>query len=166
MTRTIGIISDTHRSYCNKAFRSNLELAFGNCEVLIHAGDITEMSVLEAFVGWELIAVHGNMCSRAVQDYLPESRVFSLDDFSFALCHGAGLIGAIEERLFEQFPDVDCIIYGHTHRPATVYIGAVLCVNPGSFAGTGRHGAVGTYAILETSETGIEAEIHALPQTL
>ena len=164
MTRTIGIISDTHRSNCNEGFRSKLELAFGNCDVLVHAGDITEMSVLDAFTGWELIAVHGNMCSQSVQAYLPESRVFSLDTFSFALCHGAGLSGSIEECLFERFPDVDCIIYGHTHHPVTVYRGAVLFINPGSFAGTGRYGSAGTYAILKTSETGIAAEIHSLPQ--
>jgi len=164
MANRIGIISDTHLTGCSDMFTRLVDSTFQDCNIIIHAGDITNMSVLDAFSGKTLFAVHGNMCSRPVKNRFPESQSISIDGYSIAVCHGAGLWGSIEEQLYDRFFDADCIVYGHTHQPANHYVGRILFINPGSFVSTGRYGNPGSYAILETSENELTATIHSLPQ--
>ncbi len=164
MANRIGILSDTHLSTCSPAFSRLVGTVFHDCSTIIHAGDITDIGVLDAFSDKTLYAVHGNMCSRSVKNYLPESARFSIDGHVIAVCHGAGIRDSIEDTLYNRFPDADCIVYGHTHQPAQHRYGKILFINPGSFTGTGRFGAPGTYAILESSKSGLSATIHPLPQ--
>lgn len=165
MTIRAGILSDTHLFRPDSRFKRQLKQCFQDCQVIIHAGDITEQGVLDAFDGKRLYAVHGNMCSAQLRRQLPEATTFSLGDFTIGLTHGAQLRGDIESRLWELFPEADCMIYGHTHRPVCHRIGQALILNPGSFKGTGRYGAPGTYAILRAGKT-LEAQLFELPSVL
>ena len=162
MANRIGIISDTHLTTCSDAFSRLVGKVFQDCSIIIHAGDVTDLGVLEAFSGKTLYAVHGNMCSYSMKKRFPESERFSIDGHAIAVCHGAGIRGPIEEHLYDRFFDADCIVYGHTHHPENHYFGKILFVNPGSFAGTGRFGNPGTYAILESSKNGLAATIHTV----
>ena len=164
MIHKIGILSDTHISQCSGVFRQQVDVAFGDCETIIHAGDLTNLDVLEAFSGRTVYAVHGNMCNYNTRTNLPESRVVTLNDHSIAICHGDGIWTDVEDSLLERFPDVDCIVYGHTHRAVNHFTAGILLINPGSFRGTGRYGSPGTYAILTAREDKLSAAIHTLPQ--
>ncbi|PIE59909.1 MAG: YfcE family phosphodiesterase [Desulfobulbus propionicus] len=157
-----GVLSDTHLLQPDRHFRQLVDQCFAECDIIIHAGDLTDISVVQAFAGKTLYAVQGNMCSHEVQSTFPLSRTFSLGRFKVGLTHGARLGFDIESRLWEIFPEVDCMIYGHTHRPVCHTVGSVLIVNPGSFQSTGRYGASGTYAILEAADT-LTGTIHSLP---
>ena len=163
---TIGILSDTHITAPTADFNRNTARAFADCDIIVHAGDLTDMGILDAFRGKEIHAVSGNMCNSRTRADLPEMKTFVVDGFLFALCHGAnGPRHNIEERLFDQYPEADCIIYGHTHNPLCHRVASTLYINPGSFKGTGRYGAPATYAIATTSATGITAKIFELPQS-
>lgn len=162
--RKIGILSDTHISSSNEAFEHNVLHAFRDCDTVLHAGDIVDLSIFKSFTGKELYAVHGNMCNHVTRMSLPEERAFVIDGYLFALCHGAGPRHNIEERMFNRFPEADCIIYGHTHTPACHTIGTTLILNPGSFLGTGTYGSPGTYGLLVIDEHGLHGSIHSLPQ--
>jgi putative phosphoesterase len=163
MERTIGILSDTHLYGISKHFRQHSEIAFGSCDTIIHAGDLTDLEILEIFHGKEVFAVHGNMCELATREALPESRIISVNGFQIAVCHGTGNRSTIEERLYERFYEADCIVYGHTHQPVVHRRGDVLYVNPGSFQQTGRYGNPGTYAILSVGINGLSADLQTLP---
>jgi putative phosphoesterase len=160
---TIGIISDTHLSEPDQRFLKQCRDAFAHCDTIIHAGDLTDDSVLSVFTGKKIHAVRGNMCNLNTQRTLPERKQITVGGFSIAITHGAGPRHNIEERVFEMFPEADCIIYGHTHIPVCHYYGSTLLINPGSFQSTGRYGAPGTYAILKIDETGLQGHIHNLP---
>lgn len=162
---TIGILSDTHSSTCDESFQKRVSYAFAGCEVIIHAGDLTDISILSAFAGKEVYAVHGNMCTNATRKALPEQRTIIVEGYSIGICHGAGDRHNIEDRMFDLFPLTDCIIYGHTHRPVCHTINSTHIINPGSFQSTGRYGAPGTYALLKIDDTGLHASIHELPAT-
>jgi hypothetical protein len=150
MASTIGILSDTHLSSAGELFRAQVAACFAEAEVILHAGDLTSLAVLEPFADKKIYAVHGNMCDRAVLNTLPVSRIIELAGFTIALTHGHGLgYGDLEDRLLMAFPETDCIVYGHTHRPVCHRLGGILFINPGSFTGTGRHGGAGTYALLK-----------------
>lgn len=164
MANRIGIISDTHLPGCSDIFKQQIDLAFLDCCTIIHAGDMTDLGILHAFSGKTFFAVHGNMCSPAVKKRFPESRSISIDGYTIAVCHGAGMQNRIEDGLYDRFFDADCIVYGHTHQPVNHRTGRILFINPGCFTSTGRFADPGTYAILETSENGLKATIHSLPQ--
>lgn len=164
MNQKIGILSDTHLHVVSELFRQQTEIAFAACGTIIHAGDITNMDVLEVFNSKTLFAVHGNMCGPEARAMLPESRLVCIGGYKIAVCHGSGTWHSIEERLYDRFHDAHCIVYGHTHKPAVHWRGDILYVNPGSFQGTGRYGSPGSYALLTLGPEKISAEIKMLPQ--
>ena len=154
-----GILSDTHLFAPDRTFASRAARAFGDCEIIIHAGDLTEIGVLDIFRDKKIYAVHGNMCSRVTRERLPSQLRFEVGNFSFGLIHGAGLGFDIESALWDIFPEADYVIYGHTHQAACHRQSDKLFINPGSFRSTGHYGAPGTYALLSIGET-LEVAIH------
>lgn len=163
---TAGILSDTHMDSVNDIFLKQCAAAFADCDVIIHAGDLTGLSILTAFKGKEIHAVCGNMCNRDARHALPAKKQIVLSGYTIGITHGAGPRHNIEERVFDTFPAVDCIIFGHTHIPVCHKIGQIILINPGSFRGTGRYGAAGTYGLLHIDDDGLNASIHSLPDQL
>ncbi len=165
MTVKAGILSDTHITTPDKRFRRLVECCFSDCSIIIHAGDLTDIHVLDVFAGKTVYAVHGNMCRGKAQQALPQATSFTLGKFSIGLTHGAELGYDIESGLWDLFPEAHCVIYGHTHRPVCHRPGGRLVINPGSFQSTGRWGASGTYAILEAGDdlTGAIMEVPYQP---
>jgi len=162
----VGILSDTHIHTPDNAFLRQCAAAFAECDTIIHAGDLIDVAILRAFNGKEIHAVSGNMCNIATKQALPNEKHIVLGGYAIGITHGAGPRQNIEERVFDQFPDADCIIFGHTHQNVCRKFGRTLLINPGSFTGTGRYGAAGTYALLHIDADGLRAAIHTLPDVL
>ncbi|MGW8195093.1 MAG: metallophosphoesterase family protein [Desulforhopalus sp.] len=162
---TVGILSDTHLQSTDDNFISRCTAAFNGCDVIIHAGDLTDIAVLSAFQGKDVHAVCGNMCSQVTKKVLPGEKEIVLGGYSIAITHGTGPRHNIEERLFSRFPASDCIIFGHTHLPVCTSFGSTLLINPGSFQDTGRYGAGCSYALLRIDHSGLRATIHNLART-
>ena len=162
MTIRAGVLSDTHLSRPDKHFQQQIKACFQACDVIVHAGDLTDPSVLEPFHDKTVYAVHGNMCNLAAQTRHPARLLFSLGRFTIGLAHGAGLGPDIETALWDLFPEADCLIYGHTHRPVCRRYGPALMLNPGSFQSIGRYGAPGSYAILEAGDE-LRGQLFSVP---
>ena len=163
MTR-IGILSDTHITRLHPWYNKQVETAFQDCSVILHAGDLTDISILDIFKGKEVHAVHGNMCEHSSRKNLPTSKLITIEGTSIGLCHGAGARHNIEERMWDLFPAADCIVYGHTHIAVNHRFAKSLFINPGSFQPTGRYGASGSYAILTINDNGPKAELYEFRQ--
>jgi predicted phosphodiesterase len=58
----------------------------------------------------------------------------------------------MDEAMEEKFGHVDCLIFGHTHRPCNRMEGGLLWFNPGSATGN-RFFPVNTVGILEVGKT-------------
>ncbi|SDO45533.1 metallophosphoesterase family protein [Desulforhopalus singaporensis] len=155
----VGILSDTHLHHPDGEFITRCRSAFASCTAIIHAGDLTSVEILSAFQGKKVYGVHGNMCNQMTRMTLPEKQQVRLGKFLIGITHGAGPRHNIEERVFDLFPEADCIIYGHTHQPICHYLGTTLLINPGSFMGTGRYGAPGSYALLTVDDNGLDGKI-------
>ena len=140
-----GVLSDTHIRVADATFCRRVAQIFDGCDVIIHAGDLTESGILTAFAGKTVYAVHGNCCSAVTRVTLSERLLFKLGNFTVGLAHGNGRKN-IEDSLWMDFPEADCIVYGHTHRAVCRREGDKLFLNPGSFQS-------GSYAILEAGET-------------
>jgi len=156
---TIGVLSDTHLIEPDKWFREKAELCFADADMILHAGDLTSLSVLDVFAGKTVHAVHGNMCGPKTITTLPASKIIEVGGFRLALVHGAGYLRNIEGRLFDVFAPIDCIVYGHTHRPVCHRYGPTLMVNPGSFTATF------TYGIIKVNRHSMEGRIHTIGDT-
>ncbi len=155
-----GILSDTHLTTPSPGFARMAEKAFKDCDVLFHAGDLTDSSLLQVFTPKTVYAVHGNMCSAATKHELPHHRRVTLAGYTIGICHGAGRRDTIIDRMWDMFPDVDCIIFGHTHIPYCRKHGDILFINPGSFQASSSYGAEASYAILTINEEGLQAKLY------
>ena len=131
----IGVLSDTHLSRPTEELAALMEGPFQGTEMILHAGDLTELTVLDAFPEKKVIAVCGNMDSAAVRQGVPGQRVFQVGPFKIGLIHGWGGPSGIEERIAREFSGVDCIVYGHTHQASWREREGVFFFNPGSFGG-------------------------------
>ncbi len=149
----IGVLSDTHINGPSPGFLQKIQVCFKDCDVIFHAGDLTDISVLQVFKDKEVYGVHGNMCMTSSRSVLPKRQIIELGGFKFGLAHGDPYRSQVEDHLFHDFPQVDCIVSGHTHQPVCHEMYDVLFMNPGSFTSTGHYGSPGTYGILTLAES-------------
>ena len=147
----VGVISDTHLRQVNRDLEELVAGPFKDVEMVLHAGDITELAVLQFLAGKEIQAVCGNMDSPALRRQLPNQRTLHVGKFKIGLIHGWGGPQGIEERVRREFSEVDCIIYGHTHVASQATRGGVLFFNPGAFGG-GFASAKRSVGLLELGE--------------
>jgi putative phosphoesterase len=139
-----------------KATRELFELqhtVFADVSMILHAGDLTELEVLEAFSGKEVVAVHGNMDSGPVRNTLPAKRVIEVEGFRIGIIHGLGSPFGVAKKVGAVFDKVDVIVYGHTHRAENKVRDGVLFFNPGAFSGGFPFFGRGSVGILTLGET-------------
>jgi len=148
---TIVALSDSHTSTLSK-LPAALRQALENADLIIHAGDHTESSLLDELkqLG-DVLAVAGNMDSTAIKVHLPRRQLATFDGKTIGLTHGSGAPWGIAQRVRETFPeDPDLIIFGHSHVSFIGVVAGVMMVNPGP--------AHNSYAEIRLGEE-IEAEI-------
>jgi putative phosphoesterase len=130
----IVVLADTHISDPLVKFPRQLIDAFKDCDMIVHAGDLTEAPVLDAIrLISEVKAVAGNMDSIELKKMLPEKIVFKAGKITIGVTHGKGTPNGILKNVsgaFKSKPDV--IIFGHSHIPFSEKIGGSLYFNPGS----------------------------------
>jgi len=131
----IGVVSDTHLHKPSDELWRMVRDVFAGASMVLHAGDLTEMAVLDAFRDKEVHAVCGNMDGYQVAGSLPAKKIVEVRDFRIGLIHGWGARGDLEDRIVGEFEEVDCIVYGHAHRAANHVRNGVLLFNPGAFSG-------------------------------
>ena len=148
----IGVISDTHLNQPVQMLEELMTGPFQEAEMILHAGDITELAVLESFGGKETLAVCGNMDSPALRRQLPPKRTFQAGKFQIGIIHGWGGPQGIEERIRREFGPLDCIVFGHTHTPSQTRREGVLFFNPGAFTGS-LHTPKKSVGLLDVGDT-------------
>jgi len=153
----VGVLSDTHISQAGPEFRAKAAACFADCSMILHAGDLTELAILEVFGDKEVHAVAGNMCGSRTRAALPSRKTIQVGGFTIGLMHSPRYSYDPEELLLEEFPEADCIVYGHTHRPVARRIGKIVMLNPGSFTAGG-----GTYGVIEINDQ-LRAFIREVP---
>ena len=110
------LISDTH---LRKGDASRLIDRLGDhldsADVIIHAGDVTDVSILEALEAFAPVrAVLGNNDRGVV---LPERLVVGIDGCEVAVVHDSGASMGRAARLRRWFPEADVVVFGHSHLP-------------------------------------------------
>jgi len=148
----IGVISDTHLPACNEKLRKIVDRYFRDADLIVHAGDLVNLDVLEAFGSKPVKAVCGNIDPVSVRSALPDRLILEIRGLRLGVMHGWGSAEHLEERIFALLGPGDCVIYGHTHYPANRIRNGVLFFNPGS-ALDRRYATDTTVGILDVGDT-------------
>ena len=151
MGNTIIALSDSHTSTLSK-LPAALRQALEDADLIIHAGDHTESSLLDELrqLG-DVLAVAGNMDSTAIKVQLPRRQLVTFGGRTIGVTHGSGAPRGIEDRVRKTFPeDPDLIVFGHSHVSFTGVLAGALMINPGP--------ARSSYAVIRLGEE-LEAEI-------
>ncbi|MBU4251497.1 MAG: metallophosphoesterase [Candidatus Omnitrophica bacterium] len=147
----IGVISDTHILDKGGHIPGVVLDAFKHVDLIIHAGDIVSLGVIEELksVCAKVVAVAGNMDQEAVRKKYPVKQVLEILGVRVGLMHGAGPALNLPELLKDAFREDNCdlIIFGHSHKPMNERIGGVLFFNPGS--ATDFSAAYNSYGIIK-----------------
>ncbi|MBU1275184.1 MAG: metallophosphatase family protein [Proteobacteria bacterium] len=143
----IGVISDTHLNGFDQELAEKAAEVFAGVDIILHAGDLTSLLVLDALEAPEVIAVAGNMDGPAVRANLPAKRIVTAGGFKIGLIHGWGSPMGLAGRVAREFSGVDAVVFGHSHRPTNLVKKDILLFNPGSYA-KGFLGS-GTVGLLE-----------------
>ena len=103
-------------------------------DLILHAGDFTSIDTLVEIesIGPPLAAVYGNVDSEQVRRHLPPERVVDADGVRIGMLHDAGPSRGRIERMKLRFPDVQAVIYGHSHIPLHEEQDGLQVFNPGS----------------------------------
>ncbi len=157
----IGVISDTHISTQSKRLPSVILDAFRQVDMVIHAGDIVDLSVLEQLreVCHEVKAVWGNMDPYEVRAKLPEKEIIEIAGHRIGVMHGWGHPKGLIEVMSEAFKEdkVDLIVFGHSHSAVNKKSGGIIYFNPGSPTDK-SFTDYNSYGIIEIND-GIRGEI-------
>lgn len=172
----IGVLADTHIPDLRRSLPMRVMDIFSSVEIVLHAGDITALSVLQQLQESVSLtfAVYGEDDSPQVRGYLQESQVLEFGGLRVGLIHGnraartemnirlARLLRRDPydrqylEYLLGRFSNVDAIVFGHTHMPYARVHEGVFFFNPGSINPYRSEPSVG---LLEIDNRGIRGRI-------
>ena len=132
----IGIISDTHIPQFKKLPESIWE-HFAGVELIIHAGDLSVLSIIEELETIApVVAVQGNVEKDEVIHTLPIKREIVVGHCRIGIVHILGDSHNRERIARQEFPNAQCVVFGHSHIPYNQEHEGLLLFNHGS--GTDR----------------------------
>lgn len=129
------LMSDTHLPKRAKELPAPLFAELPRADVVIHAGDWVDAATLDLLESrsQRLIGVYGNNDGPELRARLPEVARADLDGLRLGVVHETGAAVGRERRCAARFPDLDVLVFGHSHIPwdTTAPTGLRL-LNPGS----------------------------------
>ena len=129
------LISDTHLPVRAKKLPDPVWRAVDESDVVIHAGDWVGVQLLDDLEKRAnlLIGCWGNNDGPELRARLPEVARATLAGLSVAVVHETGQAAGRELRCEAAYPDVDLLVFGHSHIPwDTTAAGGLRLLNPGS----------------------------------
>jgi uncharacterized protein len=132
MNRKIGVISDTHIPHF-KQIPDAVWQHFAGVELIIHAGDLSVLSVLgELETIAPVVAVQGNIEEDEVRLKLPIKREITVGHCRIGIVHILGEAHNRAKAARQEFPTARCVVFGHSHVPYNQEHDGQLLFNPGS----------------------------------
>jgi uncharacterized protein len=104
-------------------------------DVVVHAGDWISVELLDTLESRaaRLVGVWGNNDGPPLRERLPEVARVQLDGLRLAVVHETGAAAGRERRCAAAYPDVDVLVFGHSHIPwDTTAESGLRLLNPGS----------------------------------
>ena len=132
----LGVVGDTHISPTTRgrSLHPVIELfRRANVELILHAGDAGHASVLESLQQVApTVAVRGNADPPDLVETLPDRVWIDAGSRVVLLLHGHHGKTALKAARAAAKPEIDLIVFGHSHKPLIDQEGSTILFNPGS----------------------------------
>jgi putative phosphoesterase len=153
------ILADTHVPARARDLPDQVWRAVDDADLVVHAGDWVDVSLLDALQdrATRLLGCWGNNDGPPLRARLPEVGYADLEGLRLGVVHETGAATGREPRCAARFPDLDVLVFGHSHIPwdTTAQTGLRL-LNPGSPTDRRRQ-PVPTYLTAEVREGRLDA---------
>jgi uncharacterized protein len=132
----LGVVADTHTSptRAGRSVEAVVEF-FRRMKVglILHAGDAGHASVLQSLEQVApTVAVRGNADPLDLIETLPDRVWIEAGSRSVLLLHGHHGKTALKAARAVAAPDIDLVVFGHSHKPLIEREGRTILFNPGS----------------------------------
>ena len=159
------LLADTHLPKRARDLPAEVWGAIEAADVVVHAGDWVEERLLDECEqrATRLVGVWGNNDHGGLRDRLTEVALFEIEGLRFGVVHETGPSRGREERCDARFPDLEVLVFGHSHIPwDSTTAGGLRLLNPGSPTDRRRQPQC-TYLTL-TAAAGrlVEVSLHAV----
>jgi putative phosphoesterase len=165
MNLSLTLLADTHLPRRARDLPDQVWAAVESADVVVHAGDWTEAALLEELAArsHRLIACYGNNDGPDLRRRLPLVARAELDGVRLAVVHETGQKQGREARMAALYPDVDVLVFGHSHIPwDTRAESGLRLLNPGSPTDRRRQPHC-TYMTASLAEGRLDVTTHRLP---
>ena len=166
MPTRLLLLADTHLPKRARDLPTEVWKAVEQADVVIHAGDWIDVRLLDELEArsQRLVGVHGNNDHGVLRERLPEVARVELDGVRIGVVHETGQAKGREERMAQAFPDLDVLVFGHSHIPwDTTAESGLRLLNPGSPTDRRRQ-PHGTYLTATTYDGALhDVTLHRLP---
>jgi len=160
------ITSDTHLPRRAKRLPDALLAELPRADVVLHAGDWVDVATLDLLESRSrrLVGVYGNNDGPRLRARLPEVAYAELGGLRFGVVHETGPARGREARCAARFPELDVLVFGHSHIPwDSTAPGGLRLLNPGSPTDRRREPHC-TYLTAEAHDGALtEVTLHRLP---
>ncbi len=135
MPTRLLLMADTHVPKRARDLPAQLWRAVDEADLVVHAGDWVDVGLLDELEGRarRLVAVWGNNDHGVLRERLTEEARVDVEGVRLGVVHETGASKGREERCSARYPDLDVLVFGHSHIPwdTTTSTGLRL-LNPGS----------------------------------
>ena len=138
--------------------------AVASADLVVHAGDWVEPGLLDRLEERSpaLLACWGNNDGPELRRRLPQVARAELDGVRVAVTHETGTATGREARVDRAHPDVDLLVFGHSHIPwDSTTPGGMRLLNPGSPTDRRRQ-PTGTFLVVELAQGAVTATLHTV----
>lgn len=159
------LLADTHVPRRVRGLPDAVWREVGRADVVIHAGDWVVVELLDELErrAKRVLGVYGNNDGPLLRERLPEVATEVLGGVRVAVVHETGPGRGREERARARWPDVDLLVFGHSHIPWDSSIDGMRLLNPGSPTDRRRQPYC-TYLTLELEDGAVsDVTLHRLP---
>lgn len=132
---SVLLLADTHVPARARDLPGEVWDAVDRADLVVHAGDWVSLDLFER-LGERAAALHGvygNNDGLPLRTVLPEVDRWQVRGIRFAAVHETGQAKGREARMDAAFPDVDVLVFGHSHIPwDSMTPAGMRLLNPGS----------------------------------
>ena len=135
MTTRLLLLADTHVPTRAKDLPAEVWRAVDEADLVLHAGDWVDVALLDALESraLRLVGVAGNNDHGVLRERLPEVARVEVEGLRIGVVHETGQATGREARCDAAYPDLDVLVFGHSHIPwDTTTPRGLRLLNPGS----------------------------------
>jgi len=159
------LIADTHVPTRARQLPERLWAQVESADLVIHAGDWVVPELMDEMESraTRLLACYGNNDGERLRARLPEVATEVIEGVRVGVVHETGPRAGREARMRAAYPDLDLLVFGHSHIPWDTTQDGLRLLNPGSPTDRRRQ-PHRTYVTLTIQDSRVDdVVLHRLP---